>query len=108
MRNWQKNATVPDCKLNQTLDPDEAIDTSGNRWQAMAIHRDRLRDRPEEAGATGWSRLHAGALHCGAKSCGDLCVHRKMVVIRRTRGGVQLMSFGKPRDSMALPPRTPP
>jgi hypothetical protein len=50
-----KKCDVAGLRINPSLDLDEAIDTVGNRWQAMAIHRDRLRDRPEEAGATGWA-----------------------------------------------------
>src|SRR5207342_3412247 len=52
-----KKCDVAGPQINQSLNPDEAIDKSGNHWQATAIHRDRLRDRPEEAGATGWGGL---------------------------------------------------
>ena len=34
----------------------KAIDKPENRWQAAAIHRDRLRDRPYDAGATWMGR----------------------------------------------------
>ncbi|ALN84536.1 hypothetical protein LC55x_1245 [Lysobacter capsici] len=37
---------------NKSLYADEAIDTPAGRRQTVAIHRDRQRDRPFEAGAT--------------------------------------------------------
>ena len=40
---------------NLSLHSDKAIDTCENRGQAVAIHRDRQRDRPFEAGATEWT-----------------------------------------------------
>lgn len=36
----------------QSLHPHEEIDNTENLRQAAAIHQDRLRDRPEDAGAT--------------------------------------------------------
>ena len=39
-----------------SLHPHEAIDKVRARCQAAAIHRDRLRDRPEDAGATAAKR----------------------------------------------------
>jgi hypothetical protein len=35
-----------------SLHPHEAIDKAKKLGQAAAIHQDRLRDRPEDAGAT--------------------------------------------------------
>ena len=37
---------------NKSLYADKAIDSAEERWQTAAIHRDRQRDRPFEAGAT--------------------------------------------------------
>jgi len=66
----------------------EAIDLIARRWQSGGIHRDRLRDRPFDAGAT--YRFHRIAVteREGANSCGARAIARlrKMVVASPAAG----------------------
>jgi hypothetical protein len=48
----ERRLSAYDDLLFSSLHPDKAIDMTAVPAQTGAIHRDRLRDRPEEAGAT--------------------------------------------------------
>src|SRR5690625_873274 len=65
-----------------------------------AIRRDRRRGRPFDAGAAPFRNRHAEPGGEGAKSCGDLCVHRKMVVAAAPVDGMCTDFLTTPQASM--------